>query len=168
MLKVISVVAAFAVALTSFPAVQANELELLSSPWVNRLQIVTEGDGNELIIVQEAARSAFADAGNTLEVAIFGDRNGGPAGSRFSGIAGQSGLQPGLLSQTGLGNMARLTVAGSDNLFAMVQQGSGNVLTASITGSYNEMSVFQSGAGNITSISQNGIGNSISVTQRSW
>jgi hypothetical protein len=144
----------------------ANEQYLYQSTSdANVLALSIEGDLNQLSIVQEFVG---AGGGNNIVVSIVGNRNGGPAGESFGGVAQQSGLTPGSLYQSGHDNHMDIDVNGNGNLFAFAQVGSHNALTAQMSGSYNQAAVYQSGVGNVVNFSQVGNGNMISVVQTSW
>lgn len=109
-----------------------------------------------------------ATDGNRATLHIEGDFNGGwglswPETPLFSGQGA-----PGLIRQTGLGNIATLSVAGDHNLFSVVQNGSTNIVSGRIAGSGNMAAVMQQGQGNMASFAQVGTGNSLAITQSSW
>ncbi len=160
------VVSALAVALSAAPAAANNTLEILGGSNANNLAIIDfDGTGNELSISQEFTGSVGT---NSIKANIVGDMNGGPAGSSFSGIVADSGLQPGNLVQIGFNNTMSVDVQGSHNLFAFTQNGNGNVLSASITGTGNQAAVLQHGSNNHANFTQNGTGNMVSIVQRSF
>lgn len=152
---------------TAISGAVASEPQYLyqSTSDANVLTLDIAGDLNQLSIVQDFMG---AGDGNTITASINGNRNGGPAGAQFTGVARNVGLAPGSLYQSGYDNHMDIDVNGSSNLFAFAQVGSHNSLTAQITGSYNQAAVYQSGVGNVVNFSQTGNGNMISVVQTSW
>jgi hypothetical protein len=130
----------------------------------NVAQISTAGDGNRLMIQQTYDAGPGA---NTLLLTISGDLNGAPSASTgFSPLLMTSGLVPGHVVQSGHDNAISMTVAGDQNVFAVLQMGSGNRLTGTVTGSSNQAAVAQYGTGNALTFIQNGTGNMLSVIQR--
>lgn len=158
--------AILAVALVATPAIASNSMILLKpDDLFSKAIIEFTGNDNRLTIDQSFSG---AGQGNSVDVRIVGDRNGGPAGAAFTGPAAASGLTPGSLFQFGADNSMRVEVTGSDNLFAIAQTGSGNNVEASIVGFSNQAVVSQTGTGNFAYFSQNGTGNIINVRQVSW
>lgn len=132
----------------------------------NSLDLIITGDSNSLVLEQSNA-TGFG-AGNLMEITIIGDNNGGAVGGQFTGVALNSGLEPGHLQQTGWDNAMHVDIQGSNNLFAALQSGNGNSLTATIEGYDNQAAILQVGQNNHASISQTGMGNAISISQRSF
>ena len=132
----------------------------------NTLDLIITGDANSLVLEQTATLDT--GSGNLMEISITGNNNGGALGGSFSGVALNSGLEPGHLQQTGWDNSMHIDIQGSDNLFAARQEGQGNSLTATIEGYNNQAAVLQVGQNNHASISQTGMGNAISISQRSF
>jgi hypothetical protein len=163
----LSVTYAFlAAALVATPAVASNSMILLNPDDLFSTAIIDiSGNDNRLVIDQSYAG---AGQGNTVDIRITGDRNGGPVGAAFTGPAARNGLTPGSLFQHGAGNSVRMQVTGADNLFAVAQVGSNNRVEASIVGFGNQASVAQTGTGNFAYFRQNGMGNIISVRQTAW
>ena len=155
-----------AVLVCASSASAAEPLTIAGSLVGNGADLVMVGNDNVLTILQEAPLGA--DAFNSVRVRLTGDRNGGAAGRSFGGAALATGLLPGHLTQSGLGNLMDISVDGSDNLFAASQTGSANQLAASIVGHGNQSAVRQTGNGNIANFSQVGNGNMVSITQTSW
>lgn len=152
--------------MTAVPALASNDMMLLNPDDLSNAAVLDiSGNDNRLVILQDFLAGG---AGNSIEVAITGDRNGGPQGRLFTGVAAVPGLEPGSLVQNGFGNLIKATVRGDDNLFAVAQVGNNNSVEASIIGFNNQASVSQMGNGNFTSLAQNGNGNIISVRQISW
>lgn len=148
------------------PAFSFNEMILRNPDDLASLAVVEiTGSYNRLVIDQVSTGEGVV---NSVNVTIEGDRNGGPAGAAFGGVAVRNGLMPGEITQRGLGNSVDFDVRGSDNLFAVAQIGNDNAVWASIVGYGNQSSVYQTGNGNFASLSQNGIGNIISVSQTAW
>lgn len=144
----------------------ANELILITNNTVTNSAVLDViGYGNRLEIQQNVTSSPL---GNSIQVQIHGNLNGGPSGSSFTGAALRSGLTPGSLVQNGFGNSMSFNVSGSNNLFAAAQYGNSNMITASIAGSGNQSSVVQNGNGNFAGFSQTGFDNTVSITQTSW
>lgn len=144
----------------------ANDIHLITTDeTANAAFLDVEGNGNTLSIVQD--NSGYA-SGNTLNLSITGNFNGGPLGSKFSGAALVAGLEPGTISQQGSENSISMDVLGSGNLFAVAQRGVANIVTASIAGTSNQSSIYQAGNNNVVGFSQSGMGNIVSVTQTSW
>lgn len=160
-----SVVLAGALAVAT-PALAINEMVLLNPDDLSNLVVVDiTGDENRLFIDQTAPGPG---AGNSVRITIHGNRNGGPVGSSFSGAAALSGLSPGQITQTGLGNDIALDVQGDSNLFAVAQIGNDNSVQGKIVGTANQVAVVQVGHQNFASFSQNGVGNIINIRQTSW
>lgn len=158
---------AFAASLISaMPALASNDMILLNPDDLSNFATFDiSGTSNRLVITQE--HSGAGDR-NAVDVSIIGDRNGGPVGVSFTGVATDVGLDPGSLLQSGFGNSIKARIEGDDNLFAVAQIGNNNSVEATIVGFSNQAAVSQIGNGNFTSLSQNGIGNIISVRQISW
>lgn len=153
-------------AITAGPAFAANSLVIFNeNTQFNETDLVVEGNGNRLQILQEGGA---AGAANRLEVSLRGDNNGGPLGASFTGVALAPGLMPGTIEQIGLGNEMSIAVEGSGNLFALAQHGDGNTISGTMTGLANQVAVLQEGGNNYAGFSQTGIGNIISIMQRSW
>ena len=151
---------------SAVPVLASNDMILLNPDDLSSLaDLSIDGNYNRLVIEQVAPE---AGAGNTLTVSILGDRNGGPEGASFSGVAARNGLEPGHIVQRGLGNSIDLDVHGNDNVFAVAQLGNNNTVRGYVMGTGNQSSISQMGNGNFASFSQNGIGNMISVRQVSW
>lgn len=161
------ILSAMALALLAMQdAYAANELILTTNnATTNSAVLDIAGHGNRLEIQQNFTSGPL---GNSIQIQIHGNLNGGPSGSSFSGAALHSGLTPGLLIQSGFGNAMSFEVAGSNNLFAAAQYGESNMITASIVGSGNQASIVQNGNGNFVGFSQTGFGNTVSITQTSW
>jgi hypothetical protein len=158
--------AILAAALVASPVVASNSMILLNpDDLLSKAIIDIAGNDNRLVIDQSFSGMG---AGNSVDVRIVGDRNGGPAGAVFTDSAAASGLAPGSLFQFGADNSMRVEISGSDNLFAIAQTGSANTAEASIVGFGNQAAVSQMGTGNFAYFSQNGTGNIISVRQVSW
>nr|WP_321456961.1 hypothetical protein [uncultured Cohaesibacter sp.] len=147
---------------------ETNVIELLNDANLegNVIELSITGDSNSLSISQDFAFGA--SGGNLMNITIDGNDNGGSAGSSFSGVALNSGLQPGNLIQEGFNNSMIVDVSGTSNLFAFLQNGSQNSLQASIEGTGNQAAVQQYGQNNHVSFSQMGSNNSISISQRSF
>lgn len=144
----------------------ANEMILLDASDLTQVAVFNiEGNFNRLVIDQQLEAEG---TGNTIEVSIEGNFNGGPEGSSFTGVAAELGISPGSLSQSGFGNQIGIEVSGERNLFAVAQTGSNNNVRGMIIGSDNQAAIMQQGMNNFVSFSQNGIGNMISVRQISW
>lgn len=150
----------------SNPAHAANEMILLDPDDLSNLATFeVTGSFNRLVIEQVAPQDGEM---NSIRLAIRGDRNGGPEGAVFSGVALGNGLTPGQLTQRGLGNNVEFDVRGDDNLFAVAQLGNNNSVRGTIVGFGNQSSISQTGNGNFVSFSQDGTGNTISVRQVGW
>lgn len=159
-------IAVLAMLATVIPATASNEMILLNPDDLSSLATIdVTGSFNRLMIEQVTPANS---ATNSVRVAIVGDRNGGPEGSSFTGIAGLNGLTPGQIIQRGFGNAVDIDVRGNDNLFAMSQIGNDNTVRGTIVGFGNQASISQAGNGNFASFSQNGMGNMISVRQIAW
>lgn len=157
------VLAILAGAFAAAPAFASNDMILRNPDDLSNLAIIDiAGNHNRLVIDQTLAGSGPA---NALDVGISGNRNGGPEGTSFRGVAARNGLAPGSLTQQGFGNSVRLEVVGDDNLFAIAQLGSRNTVEARVTGYNNQASVYQSGTGNFAYFSQTGMGNIVNVRQ---
>lgn len=143
-----------------------------------RIGGAAEGDINFLSVVQGLSSPASP---NVVTASIFGDGNnqaGGfsapvslTAAVAATGYQTWDGLQPGELSQKGMGNVMSLTVGvdgvsqANDNLFAASQHGDFNTLTGTINGSMNQAVVAQTGNRNVAVFAQIGSGNSIGIVQ---
>ena len=132
----------------------------------DQLELTITGDGNSLILDQTTTLSGVS--GNVMDITIWGDNNGGANGGQFTGIALESGLQPGRLVQNGTNNGMLIQIEGSNNLFSALQNGHGNQLSANIQGFGNQAAIQQHGQNNHASISQMGTGNAINISQRSF
>lgn len=159
-------IALLATLVSAVPAIASNDMILLNPDDLSSLATFdVTGNDNRLVIEQVAPLSGGS---NSVKVAISGDRNGGPEGAVFSGVATRNGLTPGHILQRGMGNAVDIDVRGSDNLFAVAQLGDYNTVRGMIVGTGNQSSISQTGNGNFVSFSQNGMGNMISVRQISW
>lgn len=146
----------------------SNVISLLSATNEegNQLELNITGNSNSLILDQTTTLSG--DAGNVMDITIWGDNNGGAISGHFTGIALNSGLQPGRLVQNGTNNRMQIQIQGSNNLFSALQTGHGNQLSADIQGFGNQAAIQQYGQNNHASISQSGNGNAIRISQRSF
>ncbi|WP_180966822.1 hypothetical protein [Cohaesibacter celericrescens] len=147
---------------------EPNVIELLgqANDQGNYIETNITGSNNALTLRQSMGSASLGN--NVMNISINGDSNGGPSGFSFTGVALQSGLQPGVLLQEGYNNSMLVDVTGSSNLFSFLQSGSNNALTAKISGTGNQAAVQQYGQNNHVSLSQMGSGNSISISQRSF
>ena len=147
---------------------ETNTIELLDDANLegNVIELSILGNNNELAISQSYMLGSIGQ--NFMDISIDGNNNGGPSGLDFTGVALESGLQPGNLIQEGFNNNMIVDVSGTSNLFSFLQQGSDNSLQASIEGTGNQAAVQQYGQNNHVSFSQTGSNNSISISQRSF
>lgn len=151
--------------------------------------ILVTGDGNELGVVQSGSDNKLliatvagdenvvglnqAGAGNTAKLDIDGSQNGGYFGFDGGSNAGSLMLAAGLVSQTGVGNYADLTVIGNGNVFAVSQDTLGGVSGNTVTGTQdnsgggagNQVAVLQAGQSNVAAFSQVGAGNNAAIQQ---
>jgi len=86
--------------------------------------LLIEGESNTLEIL--------SDDQNSLSLTVLGDNNGGfdqvwPSDPMFDAFPA-----PGIVKQTGLGNVMNLAVFGTNNLFSMVQTGQNNAISGFI------------------------------------
>ena len=137
---------------------------------------VSGAQERNVLVLDETANTGLArssdrvapDDGNRAIISIEGDGNG-MVGATWPEFAMRDGFAaPGIVAQTGQGNVARLDVVGNQNLFSILQDGPGNSASGSITGFGNAAAVMQRGAGNIAAFSQIGTGNSLAIAQSSW
>ena len=151
------------IALAAVAHVALGTAALANPSFDNTLALNDGGSGNVLEIMQPATMS-----GNSVSITIEGENNGGLGGEwrtpeLFSGF-----LEPGNIEQTGNGNVARLEVFGTSNLFSALQTGSQNSVSGFISGSNNATAVMQVGVGNVAQFRQVGTGNTLAISQSSW
>jgi hypothetical protein len=134
----------------------------------NDLQLVNSGIENNILIETPVLSGSSDSFGNSLQLRILGDHNGG-LGDLWDNPIMFSGFgRPGIVSQTGLDNEIVLDIDGNSNLFSALQAGQGNFLSGEITGFGNTAAVAQAGYGNRASFTQNGTGNALAISQTSW
>ncbi|WP_216641196.1 hypothetical protein [Oceaniglobus roseus] len=133
-----------------------NRLGIRQNGTENRVEADVGGSFNGLLVDQ-------IGTDNDADVTIDGERNGWDRS--FGGDAAALGLQPGLIAQDGIGNVASLTVDGSWNVFAFDQDGDGNRIEGRQDGDSNQVAIAQSGNHNLVNFTQIGGFNTAAVRQ---
>ena len=107
---------------------------------------------------QQAAQNAYTDLSQYLV-------NGNQIVPQQTSAATAPGGLSSSVSQTGLNNVASVTLSGNGNVTNQYQSGSQNSSTLAVRGAQNSVSTSQIGSTNTTSIGVVGNGNSISNLQ---